>query len=357
MSNLYLAHFGLSKSPFQITPDLEFFFSEGQHGEVLSALLHVAHHEEGLTTVVAEVGCGKTLLARVMISRLGADVNTVYLANPSFGRNEILGAIARDLGLSQPSSTTDGGMADLQQELLRRHAAGKRVLLVIDEAHIMPPESLEEVRLLSNLETGQHKLINIMLFGQPELEELLALPRMRQVRDRVVYRFSLQPLTRDKVPAYVKHRLCTAGWQRGVLFTYKAMAKMIVASGGRVRRINLLADKSLLAAYAQGADKVESAHVRAAVAELHADFVAATSHRPLLRWLLGGGVLLVALVGVAYWMQPMPVVNNPVAPIATQPTPMSERQEQKMPEALAPSTMPSVKVPESMQPQPHIGMQ
>ncbi|MDP2369742.1 ExeA family protein [Rhodoferax sp.] len=271
MSSLYLEHFGLSKPPFQITPDLDFFFSGGRRGDILSALLHVAAHDEGIITLVAEVGSGKTLLARLMISRLGAAVCAVYLANPCFSRDEIIAAIGRDLGLTDMGSSIEGKLALLRDELLRRHAAGQRVLLVIDEAHAMPAESLEEVRLLSNLETGQHKLVNIMLFGQPELDGLLAEPRLRQVRDRVIHRFVLPPLQADEASAYIDHRLRAAGWHGARLFGAAALARLVKASEGRARRINLLADKALLAAYAQGARGVEGAHVASAVQELPVD--------------------------------------------------------------------------------------
>lgn len=271
MSFLYLKHFDLEKSPFQITPDIDFFFSGSQRGGILTALLHVACHEEGIATAVAEVGSGKTLLARLMISRLPADVSSVYLANPCFSRDEIISAISRDLGLANPPASTEENLAQLHQELLRRHAQGQRVLLVIDEAHAMPPESLEEVRLLSNLETDRHKLVNIMLFGQPELDTLLADRRLRQVRDRVIHRFELPPLPHDEATAYIDHRLRIAGWRGGRLFTPAAMALLLKASQGRARRINLLADKSLLAAYAEGVKQVEKRHVKTACGELHAD--------------------------------------------------------------------------------------
>ena len=279
MSSLYLDHFGLNKPPFQITPDLGFFFAGGRRGDILSALLHVAHHEEGIITLVAEVGSGKTLLARLMLSKLAADVCTIYLANPSFSRDEILGAIARDLGLIDLPKSTEARLATLHNELLRRHALGQRVLLVIDEAHAMPIESLEEVRLLSNLETDQHKLLNIMLFGQPELDETLADRRMRQVRDRVVHRFQLTPLPAAEATAYVDHRLRAAGWSGGALFAPAAMALLIKASSGRARRINLLADKSLLGAYAAGKSTVQVEQVRNAVAELHEDIHVAQRRR------------------------------------------------------------------------------
>ena len=271
MSFLYLKHFDLEKSPFQITPDIDFFFSGSQRGGILTALLHVASYEEGIVTAVAEVGSGKTLLARLMISRLPEDISTVYLANPCFSRDEIISAISRDLGLTATLGSTEENLAQLHQELLRRHSLGQRVLLVIDEAHAMPPESLEEVRLLSNLETDRHKLVNIMLFGQPELDTLLTDRRLRQVRDRVIHRFDLPPLPRDEAMAYIDHRLRIAGWRGGRLFTSSAISLLLKASQGRARRINLLADKSLLAAYAEGARQVEKRHVRSACSELHPD--------------------------------------------------------------------------------------
>ncbi len=304
MSSLYLDHFGLTKPPFQITPDLDFFFSGGHRGDILSALLHVAANEEGIITLIAEVGSGKTLLARLMISRLDPQISTVYLANPSFSRDEILGAIGRDLGLTDLPTSTEGRLSALQQELLRRHGLGERVLLVIDEAHAMPPESLEEVRLLSNLETGQHKLVNIMLFGQPELEELLADRRLRQVRDRVVHRFKLMPLPAEDVRAYVDHRLRAAGWRGGPLFSASAMALLIKASGGRARRINLLADKALLASYAQGLRAVEQRQVQDAIAELHDDF----SNAPVrqvpawAKWASLSVALAVCMTALSVWV-------------------------------------------------------
>lgn len=298
MSSLYLDHFGLSKPPFQITPDLDFFFSGGRRGDILAALLHVAAHDEGIITLVAEVGSGKTLLARLMISRLGPEVCAVYLANPCFSRDEIIVAIARDLGLTELGGSIEGKLAALHQELLRRHAAGQRVLLVIDEAHAMPVESLEEVRLLSNLETGQHKLVNIMLFGQPELDDLLADPRLRQVRDRVIHRFELQPLQAEEATAYIDHRLRAAGWHGARLISATGLARLVKASDGRARRINLLADKALLAAYAQGELSVEGRHVNTAVQELPIGRLPSSNTR-VARWQLAAWSVAMAVVMTA----------------------------------------------------------
>jgi type II secretory pathway predicted ATPase ExeA len=306
MSLLYLTHFGLNKPPFKITPDLDFFFSGGRRGDILSALLHVAKHEEGIITVVAEVGSGKTLLSRLMISQLGPQVSTVYLPNPCFSRDEIFSAIGRDLGLTDLPATTEARLSTLQQELLQRHAQGQRVLLVVDEAHAMPPESLEEIRLLSNLETASHKLLNIMLFGQPELDVLLTDPRLRQVRDRVIHRFELLPLPQAEACAYIDHRLRAAGWKGGVLFSAAALKLLVKAAAGRARRINLLADKALLGAYAEGARMVDLPHVKGALGELHADQPSAPgSARPVAggwwKWATGSVALALVMTVSAVW--------------------------------------------------------
>ena len=325
MSQLYLDHFGLNKPPFKITPDLDFFFSGGRRGDILSALLHVAQHEEGIITVVAEVGSGKTMLSRLMLSRLDPQIHTVYLANPCFSRDEILSAIARDLGVVELPNSTESKLSMLQQELLRRHASGARVLLVVDEAHAMPPESLEEVRLLSNLETASHKLINIMLFGQPELDTLLRDPRLRQVRDRVIHRFELQPLPTAEAQAYVDHRLRAAGWKGGALFAPAALALLVKAADGRARRINLLADKALLGAYAQGGQTVELQHVKDALGELH-DEAPIAKDAPRwaapLKWGLASVALAGLMTAVALKVMlpgaPAPLLANAVAAPATQ---------------------------------------
>ena len=327
MSSLYLDHFGLIKPPFQITPDLDFFFSGGRRGDILTALLHVAAHDEGIITLVAEVGSGKTLLARLMISRLAPDICVAYLANPCFSRDEIIVAIARDLGLASLQGGIEAKLAALQQELLRRHAGGQRVLLVIDEAHAMPAESLEEVRLLSNLETGQHKLINIMLFGQPELDTLLAEARLRQVRDRVIHRFKLEPLQTSEISAYIDHRLRAAGWKGAGLFTPAALGRLVKSSGGRARRINLLADKALLAAYAQNADQVDVRHVDVAMRELPLDQFS-VARKPSAFWRIAGWsvglatLMSAGIVGTLGWHRSsVNAVTAHAAPPLTSPSP------------------------------------
>nr|MDP2192282.1 AAA family ATPase [Rhodoferax sp.] len=268
MSVLYLDHFSLSTDPFRITPDTEFFFTGGQRGDILEGLIVAAMHDEGIISVVGEIGMGKTMLSRMLLERLRPlPADTVYLANPVFDRDEILGAIARDLMPEPPQGNRTQMLAALESVLIERYSQGRRVVVVIDEAHSMPGPTLEEIRLLSNLETTQHKLLKIVLFGQPELDELLDAPQLRQVKDRISHRFELQPLDAAEASAYLRFRLHKAGWQGGELFAVGALKLLVQASDGRTRKLNMLADKSMLAAYAQGVPQVGVEQVRRATSD------------------------------------------------------------------------------------------
>ena len=194
---MYLEHFGLRESPFRITPHTEFFFSGANRGATLEALIYAITHDEGIVKVSGEVGSGKTMLCRMLLERLPEDVDTVYLANPSLSREEILYAIADDLKLSMPEGRMHAIVRTLQEHLVDIYAAGRKVVIMIDEAHAMPPETLEEIRLLSNLETNRHKLVHIVLFGQPELDDRLAETGMRQLKERITHNFALESLQRD----------------------------------------------------------------------------------------------------------------------------------------------------------------
>ncbi|MDP1742326.1 MAG: AAA family ATPase [Polaromonas sp.] len=310
MSVLYLDHFGLATDPFRITPDTGFFFTGGQRGDILEGLIVASMHDEGIVSVVGEIGMGKTMLSRMLLERLRPLASdTVYLANPVFDRDEILGAIANDLMPEPPQGNRAHMLAGLESVLIERYAQGRRVVVVIDEAHSMPATTLEEIRLLSNLETTQHKLLKIVLFGQPELDELLAAPQLRQVKDRISHRFELQPLNAQEVSAYLMFRLHKAGWQGGELFDAAALALLVQASGGRTRKLNMLADKSLLAAYAEGVQLVGLDQVRRAANDSQPSFGRRSGfagetgwgHSPAWRWAPGVLALLLAL-GVGYWL-------------------------------------------------------
>jgi type II secretory pathway predicted ATPase ExeA len=265
--SLYLEHFGLREAPFRITPHTDFFFDGADRGATLDALLYAIQHEEGIVKVVGEVGSGKTLLCRVLIERLPKHVETIYLANPSFTRDEILTAVAEELKIEFPRERATIALRALQDRLIASYAEGRRTVILIDEAHAMPEETLEQVRLLSNLETSRHKLLQIVLFGQPELDEMLALPGMRQLKDRITHSFRMRPLSQAEAAHYLTFRMRAAGYRGPDLFAPDAVALIARASGGLSRRINILADKSLLAAFSESAHAVTVRQARAAIAD------------------------------------------------------------------------------------------
>ncbi|MCX7893759.1 MAG: AAA family ATPase [Burkholderiales bacterium] len=288
---MYLAHFGLEEPPFRITPHTEFFFAGANRGATLDALVYAITHDEGIVKVSGEVGSGKTMLCRVLIERLPKNVETIYLASPSLSRDEILHAIADDLHISLPGARTTLLIRALQEHLIRLYGEGRRVVLLIDEAHAMPLESLEEVRLLSNLESTKHKLLQIVLFGQPELDEHLNLPSMRQLRERITHAFRLEPLVRADVASYVDFRMRQAGYRGAPVFSAQALRLIASASEGLTRRINILADKALLAAFADGSHQVTAKHARAAIRD--------SEFRSRVRWpsrlALGGAGVVIGL--------------------------------------------------------------
>ena len=264
---MYLEHFGLREAPFRITPHTEFFFSGANRGATLEALLYAITAGEGMVKVTGEVGSGKTMLCRVLMERLPDTVEIIYLAVPSLTRDEMLAAIAEDLGLETAGANTTKLIRMLQEKLIEVHASGKQVVALIDEAHAMPLATLEEVRLLSNLETGTEKLLQLVLFGQPELDQHLALPNMRQLRERITHSFTLAPLPPREIRDYVNFRLRAAGYHGPDLFDAEVLRIIGDASEGLTRRINIFADKTLLAAFAAGTHTVTPDHARAAVSD------------------------------------------------------------------------------------------
>ncbi|MBI2311776.1 MAG: AAA family ATPase [Betaproteobacteria bacterium] len=262
---MYLSHYGLNEPPFKITPLTEFFYGGANRKEILDALIYAIAHGEGIVKVTGEVGSGKTMLCRVLMERLPESVEIIYLANPSLSRDEILYAVADDLGLDVAGQRTTMALKALHQALIERYASGKRVVVLVDEAHAMPLETLEEIRLLYNLESGRHKLLQIVLFGQQELDHNLNLPQMRQLKDRITHHFTMQPYTEPVVTEYLMFRMRAAGYKGPDLFSREAVRLITRASQGLTRRVNVLADKSLLAAFVGNTHGVEARHARAAI--------------------------------------------------------------------------------------------
>ncbi len=296
---MYYAFFGLDQAPFKITPDTDVFFEGGNRGAILEALIYAISNGEGIIKVTGEVGSGKTMLCRVLQTRLPKNVETVYLANPSVSSEEILHAIAFELQLpiAKDASRLEV-MHSLNAYLLERHSQQRQVVVFVEESQGMPIPTLEEVRLLSNLETQQYKLLQIVLFGQPELDDNLRQPQIRQLRERITHSFTLLPLDHGDVKAYLTFRLQAAGYHGPDLFNRRVIAYLTKASGGLTRRVNLIADKALLAAFAESTHNVTLRHVRAAVRDSEfSDLPRARSPAPFAYAL--GGLALGGVIGVA----------------------------------------------------------
>jgi MSHA biogenesis protein MshM len=350
---LYYAAFGLSRPPFKITPDTDFFFEGGSRGEVLGALLYAISQGEGIVKVTGEVGSGKTMLCRVLQQRLGSTVDMIYLANPNVSPDEILRAIAFELQLGQARETPRVELIHiLQNYLVARHGEGRRVVLFIEESQGMPLETLEEVRLLSNLETEQEKLLQIILFGQPELNENLQKAHIRQLRERITHSFHLAPLNRNEIAEYIGFRLRTAGYRGPALFAPKIIDQIAQASEGLTRRVNIIADKALLAAYAENTHTITAAHVRKAIADSEFSRQPATRASPQGGRRLALVGLLVAGAAVAGWLiydhftgqvSVPPIAVQPVTrPIAAAPAPVVPglRLDTELPDAPVPAPAP-----------------
>ncbi|PIE36923.1 MAG: general secretion pathway protein [Gammaproteobacteria bacterium] len=321
---MYLQHYGLTELPFRIVPDTRLFFDGGQRGDVLAGLRYAILSGEGIVKVVGEVGSGKTMLCRMLESRLPDSVDGVYIANPGISADTILNVIAFELGLTEQPLSKLEVMQQLQDYLLQQHARGRRVVVFIEEAQGMPLATLEEIRLLSNLETEQEKLLQIVLFGQPELDDNLARHEIRQLRERITHHFYLCPFDAKAAHAYLNFRTRMAGYKGTDMFSLRQARQMVQASGGLLRRINLLADKTLLACYAAGKTKPTAQHIRMAAADCHFDDVPGQREQ---RWwpklALVSVVLAAVLLALYHWLpasRTLPIANAAsVTPSAAQP--------------------------------------
>lgn len=314
---MYLEHFGLREAPFRITPHTEFFFAGANRGATLEALVYAITAGEGLVKVTGEVGTGKTMLCRVLMERLPETVETIYLAVPSLTRDEMLIAIASELGIATQGSSTTRLLRGLQDRLVALHAEGRQVVALIDEAHAMPLATLEEIRLLSNLETGKAKLLQIVLFGQPELDEHLNLPHMRQLKERITHAFNLLPLPPRDIHDYISFRLRAAGYHGPDLFGPEVLRIISDASEGLTRRINIYADKTLLAAFAAGTHTVSPDHARAAVSDTQIVVAPKTASRSVAIAAAAGLACGIAIgYAGALFLNPAPEIPAPAAPAA-----------------------------------------
>jgi len=286
---VYLRFFNLRESPFNLTPDPRFLFLSAQHEEALTHLLYGIYERKGFIEITGEVGTGKTVLCRVLLERLDKTVSTALIFNSYLTKMELLQAITDDFGL-QPHETTSKGYIDaLNEYLLSEFATGHNAVVVIDEAQNLEPTVLEQLRMLSNLETERGKLLQIILVGQPELHAKLATLQMRQLEQRIAVRFHIHELTRTETEQYITHRMSVAGAAHTVTWSRRALRLIHHHTGGIPRRINLLCDRVLMTAFVRETHRVSAAIVRRSVQEL-----ASPWQSKRLCWLrrvaLGGGV-------------------------------------------------------------------
>lgn len=266
---MYLEHFGLSRQPFQITPDTDFFFPGAERQDTLNGLIHSAEHNEGIIKVVGEIGSGKSLLCRMLANQLPDNFQVVFLANPNLNADAVVTAILGDLGVAPAPNGFNHPTQLLQRYLLEQNQQNRRVLLLVEEAQAMPPATLEALRLLTNLETAKTKLLRMILFGQPELDQTLNTHALRQFRDRITQNFYLRAVQLDESGAYLHHRLGVAGYQGPPLFQDEVLTRLQQESAGRLRPLNVLADKTLLAAYVDDVRVPTLSHLQQALQEIN----------------------------------------------------------------------------------------
>jgi MSHA biogenesis protein MshM len=293
---VYRNHFGLREMPFGITPDTSFAYACNTHQEALNTLLVAVKNGEGFIKVTGEVGTGKTLLCRRFLAALDQNHASAYILNPYLEPRTLLLALAEELGVAlSRQSDQHHLMKELTLALLNFARQNKTVVLALDEAQAMPIETLEALRLLTNLETEKRKLLQVVLFGQPELDQKLEHESIRQLRQRITFQYRLTALGQAEVDQYIAHRLRVAGYRGNRLFTRPAARLVHRFSGGVPRLINIMSHKAMLLAYGEGLQQVLPAHVRKSAA----DTPVPRRRRPW--WWLGFAMLLVSVGGIG-WM-------------------------------------------------------
>ncbi|MFN4115716.1 MAG: ExeA family protein [Inhella sp.] len=311
---MYLHRFGLRREPFSIAPDPRLLFLSERHREALAHLRYGAQGGGGFVLLTGAIGAGKTTVCRAFLEQLPANCRVAYVFNPQLSSLELLQTVCEEFGIDLPAGDGAPGskayVDALNRFLLERHAAGDHCLLLIDEAQCLAPAVLEQLRLLTNLETSNAKLLQIMLVGQPELREMLADPKLEQLAQRVIARYHLEGLSESETAAYVAHRLTLAGWQGPPPFDAKALRALHRLSDGVPRRVNLLADRSLLALYARGQERAGAALLETVANELRGEARASPPRR--WPWLAGASALLASAVLAANWwsqreLKPLPV--------------------------------------------------
>lgn len=293
---MYASSFGLTEAPFSISPDPRYLYMSRRHQEAMAHLRYGIQESGGFVLLTGEVGTGKTTICRSMLEQLPANVDVAVILNPQISHNELLASLCDEIGVSYPDDASPKRLLDLLNEkLIETFAAGRRTVLVIDEAQMLSREVLEQVRVLTNLETTRQKLLQIILIGQPELAEILSRRDLRQLAQRVTARYHLEPLTRSETGEYVRYRLGVAGCHRTV-FTGGALRRLYRATGGVPRLINVICDRAMLGAYSSDRDRVTATMITRAAREVSGEL---RRGRGLWWWAAGLAVASVVAVAVA----------------------------------------------------------
>lgn len=263
---MYQEYFGLTEAPFSITPDTSYFYQHGHYSEALNTLLVALRAGEGFIKVTGEVGTGKTMLCRMLLNTVEDRFVTAYIPNPMLTPYGLQSALADELGLDMSRHYGHHQLLKMISNcLIALTTEGKNVVLCIDEAQAMHVETMEALRLLTNLETEKQKLLQVVLFGQPELDERLNEKEVRQLKQRITFSYKLKPIDKEGMELYLTHRLRVAGYKGGNLFEINAMGSLFKASRGIPRLINILSHKSMMSAYGQGTKYVNNNNMRAAI--------------------------------------------------------------------------------------------
>jgi len=316
---MYTGFFQLRQAPFSIAPDPRYLFMSERHREALAHLLYGVDSGGGFVLLTGEIGAGKTTVCRCFLEQVPANCNLAYVFNPKLTVAELLQTVCGEFHLDAPAGASVKTYVDaLNGFLLASHAAGRNSVLIIDEAQNLAPDVLEQLRLLTNLETSERKLLQIILIGQPELRSMLARPELEQMAQRVIARYHLGPLTQAETAAYIQHRMAVAGAQGAGAFP-PAVARLVHRlSGGVPRRINLLCDRALLGAYVENRAAVTRAIVRRAAGEVFGS----TATRAWPRWAFGAaGVLAVGALAAAVWQGRVPPPAPARPALAPRPAP------------------------------------
>lgn len=268
MSDIYAKFYGLERSPFNITPDPRFLLFTQRHREAFNHLMFGITQRKGFIQITGEVGCGKTTICRAMLAQLDESYLTALIMNPVMTGVQFLRAMLKEFGIEEPPNDRLACMETLNAFLLEQAKQQKIVVLIIDEAQDLSLEMLEEIRLISNLETDDQKLLQIVLVGQPELRDMLDDPRLRQLRQRITVRYHLDPLKKAEVDEYITHRIRTSGGNGTPRFTPGSRRRIFKYSKGIPRVVNAICDKTLLCGFVDGTDELQSKHVKRAIRDL-----------------------------------------------------------------------------------------